>query len=243
MLALQPGLFGREQTLVVADELMPLDGLGDHPNQVSRGGSVDADVTVGADFVTQGGHLLFALRAEDDDRFVGAAGPVALDHVQRVELLGLVADQHGVEDFVAQSGQARSHPHRLFQNDPRGAVGGKRLGQPSAGPMPRGDIQHSHAGGKLLPGGRAGRSIRRGHFGKQCDHESLRRGITLPAETCQDENPWGDTVARLPRRVKLGYIVSRRSQGEGGQEEIGRSRGLCFSITEKRCRSVRYAEA
>jgi hypothetical protein len=31
----------------------------------------------------------------------------------------------------------------------------------------------------------------------------------FPDEMCQDENPWGDTIPRLPPQVKLGYIVSQ----------------------------------
>ena len=86
VLALQPGLLGQREPVVLADQLVPLHRPGDDPNQVPRGGGVDADVAVGADLVAQGGHFLLALRAQHDDRLVGPAGPIALDQVQGVEL-------------------------------------------------------------------------------------------------------------------------------------------------------------
>ena len=47
----------------------------------------------------------------------------------------------------------------------------------------------------------------------------------FPTEMCKDENPWGDTVASLPRRVKLGYIVGQQGGGKA-------SCRLCLSMVK-----------
>ena len=141
VLALQAGLLDVLEVLVLADELVSLDRPGDDPNQVARGGGMDADITVGADLVAQGGHLLLALLAQYDHRLVGPAGAIAFDEVQGVQLVRLVADQHGVEDFVVEPGHPVGAAHDLFQDDLRGAVAGQGLGQPPARPLPRGDVE------------------------------------------------------------------------------------------------------
>ena len=88
LLAQQPGLLAQRQPLVFADQLVPLHRPGDDPDQVPRGGGVDADVAVGPHFVAERGHLLLALHAQHDDRLVGPARPIALDQVQGVQLVG-----------------------------------------------------------------------------------------------------------------------------------------------------------
>jgi alkanesulfonate monooxygenase SsuD/methylene tetrahydromethanopterin reductase-like flavin-dependent oxidoreductase (luciferase family) len=144
-----------------AQQVMPLDCPGGDPDQVSRRGGVDADVSVGPDLVAERGHFLFALVTQHDDGFLGAACPIALDQFHGVELTRLVANQHGVERLVSQSRYPVGHTDRFLQHDLRRTIGGKRLGQPSAGPLPRGDIQHPHHRRHPKPGRR--RHFRGGH--------------------------------------------------------------------------------
>ena len=97
---------------------MSLDRPGDDPNQISRGGGVDAEISIGPDLVAQCGHFLFALSAEDQDRLLGPACPISFDQIQGIEFAGQVADQHGVENFVPQSGQSGRRAQGLFQLRP-----------------------------------------------------------------------------------------------------------------------------
>jgi len=74
MFALQPSLFGGKQTLVVADKLMALDGLGDDPNQVSRGGGVDANVTgIGAPVSRESAPAYFASTTATTRNLIGSS--------------------------------------------------------------------------------------------------------------------------------------------------------------------------
>ncbi len=142
---------------------------------------LDTDVAVGPDLVAEGRHLLLALHAQDDDRLVGPARPVALDQVHGVQLAGLVADQHGVVSLVADAGQAGRNAQGLFQHHFRGAVGGKGLGQPAAGPLPGGDVQDPHAMRQVPPGGRL-RPRGRGHFRERCHHRFTKCTPHAPRE-------------------------------------------------------------
>ncbi len=61
--------------------------------------------------------------------------------------------QHGVEGFITEPGEPGHAPDRLVQLDLRRAVAGKRLGEPTTGPLPIGDTKGPHFGGKHPPSG------------------------------------------------------------------------------------------
>ena len=94
---------------------MALDGPGEDPDQVPRGGRVGADVAVGPDLVAERRHFLLALVSQDDDRFVRAACAIPLDQFKGIQFARLVADQHGVEGLVAEPGQPGGSPDRLLR--------------------------------------------------------------------------------------------------------------------------------
>ena len=144
--------FGLGQAAVFANQLPAFDSPRYHPDEIAGGGCVDADVGVGADFEALGRQLLLALLAEHDQRLVGASGAEAFEKCQGIEFARLVADQHGVEDFVAQSRHACRYPNGFFQHDVNRAIGRERLGQPAACAMVAGDVQHPHARGQTAPG-------------------------------------------------------------------------------------------
>ena len=59
--------------------------------------------------------------------------------------------EHGVEHFVAELRQAGGDADGFLEQNFGGAIGGKRLGQPAARAMQRGDVQHLHPRRHLAP--------------------------------------------------------------------------------------------
>jgi hypothetical protein len=55
-----------------------------------------------------------------------------------------VANEHRVENIVAQPRESGGKADRLFEHHVRGAVGGQCFGQPSAGALVGGDVQNPH---------------------------------------------------------------------------------------------------
>jgi hypothetical protein len=112
---LESAAFGLTQPAIFSEYLMALDGPGHHPDQRAYGGGMDADIAVGSRFVAEGGHFLFALIAQHEDRFFGAAGSVPCDQFEGIEFARDMADQDGIEGFVSKSGQTGHTPFGLFQ--------------------------------------------------------------------------------------------------------------------------------
>jgi hypothetical protein len=75
----------------------------------------------------------------------------AFDEVERIECSRLVADQDGVEYFVAELCQAGCDANRFFEHYFGRAIGGERFGQPSAGSMQRSDVQNLDPSRHLAP--------------------------------------------------------------------------------------------
>ena len=150
-----------------------LDRPGEGPEERSRCGFGDAAVGVGADFVGHGRQIGRRVGAHDDHRFFVAAGAEAFDEVHSVEHVGFVADENGVEDFVAELSEAGGDTDRFFEHHLGRAVGGKGLGQPAARAMERRHVQHLDPSWHLAPDLRcvAGRRLggfESGHSGAKC---------------------------------------------------------------------------
>ena len=123
----------------------------------------------------------------------------SLDQVRGIQNWWLVTNDHGVENFIAESDKGRRGSDHFFEHDLRSTICSKGLSQPVAVAVVRGNIEHLHPWRERAIQSAVLRRCFR--FCGGCRH------IASPSVFGRDIGAW--TVGRLCRSVKRQGLLAR----------------------------------